>query len=76
MAVKKRKDSNNRVLREHESQRANGTYEFKWTDKRGKRRAVYAKTLEELREKEKEVLKDIMDGIRTDKNSLTINDLY
>ena len=76
MAVKKRKDSNNRVLREHESQRANGTYEFKWTDKRGKRRAVYAKTLEELREKEKEVLKDIMDGIRTDKSSLTINDLY
>lgn len=76
MAVKKRKDSNNRVLKEHESQRANGTYEYKWTDKRGKRRAVYAKTLEELREKEKEVLKDIMDGIRTDKKSLTINDLY
>jgi len=76
MAVKKRKDSNNRVLREHESQRANGTYEYKWTDKRGKRRAVYAKTLEELREKEKEVQRDIMDGIRTDKNSLTINDLY
>lgn len=76
MAVKKRKDSNNRVLREHESQRANGTYEFKWTDKWGKRRAIYAKTLEELREKEKEVLRDIMDGIRTDKNSLTINDLY
>ena len=76
MAVKKRKDSNNRVLREHESQRANGTYEFKWTDKRGKRRAVYAKTLEELREKEKEVQRDIMDGIRADKSSLTINDLY
>ncbi|MBQ8298310.1 MAG: site-specific integrase [Clostridia bacterium] len=76
MAVKKRKDSNNRVLREHESQRANGTYEFKWTDKWGKRRAIYAKILEELREKEKEVLRDIMDGIRTDKNSLTINDLY
>lgn len=76
MAVKKRKDSNNRVLREHESQRANGTYEFKWTDRKGKRRAVYAKTLEELREKEKEVQRDIMDGIRIDKSSLTINDLY
>jgi len=37
---------------------------------------VYAKTLDELREKEVDVLRDILDGIRADKNNLTINDLY
>ena len=37
---------------------------------------TYAKTLEELREKENDVLRDILDGIKADKNSLTINDLY
>jgi len=76
MAIERRKDNKNRVLKEGEHQRANGTYEFKWKDKRGKRRSVYAKTLEELREKEIEVLRDVLDGIRSDKKDLTINDLY
>lgn len=76
MAVQRRKDNSGRVLRERENQRSNGTYEYKWTDRQGKRHAVYAQTLERLREKEKEVLKDAMDGIRPDKNSLTVNDLY
>lgn len=29
-----------------------------------------------MREKENDVLRDILDGIKADKNSLTINDLY
>lgn len=33
-------------------------------------------TLEELREKELDVLRDVLDGVRADKNNLTINDLY
>ena len=49
----KRKDKDRIVLRTGEGQRPNGTYEYRWTDKTGKRRRVYAKTLEELREKEK-----------------------
>ena len=52
MSVKRRKDSKNRILKEGEYERSNKTYEFKWTDKIGKRHSIYAKTLEELREKE------------------------
>lgn len=76
MTVKRRKDSRKRVLKEGEYQRANGTFEYKWRDKKGKRHSVYAKTLEELREKEIDVLRNALDGIRTDKNDLTINNLY
>ena len=76
MATERRKDSKNRVLKEGEYQRANGTFEYKWRDRRGKRHSIYAKTLGELREKELDVLRDILDGIRTDKRDITINDLY
>ena len=76
MAVKRRKDNKNRVLKEGEYQRTSGTYEFKWRDKRGNRHSISAQTLEELREKELDVLRDVLDGVRADKNNLTINDLY
>ena len=33
MAVERRKDKKNRVLKEGEYQRSCGTYEFKWRDK-------------------------------------------
>lgn len=75
-AVKRRKDNKNKVLKEGEYQRSNGTFEYKWRDKRGNRHSIYAKTLGELREKERDVLKNTLDGIRTDTNNLTINDLY
>lgn len=76
MAIERRKDNKNRVLKEGEYQRTNGTFEYKWRDKRGKRHSIYAKTLDELREKEIDVLRDALDGIRADKKDLTINDLY
>ena len=76
MAVERRKDNKNRVLKEGEYQRANGTFEYKWRDKKGKRHSVYAKTLEELRKMQNDVLRDALDGIRADKNDITINDLY
>ncbi|MBN7774409.1 site-specific integrase [Clostridium aminobutyricum] len=76
MAVERRKDNKKRVLKEGEYQRTNGTFEYKWRDKTGKRHSIYAKTLEELREKEVDVLRDVLDGIRSDKKDLTINDLY
>lgn len=72
----KRKDNKNRVLKEGEYQRENGTYEYKWRDQRGKRHSEYAKTLDELREKEREVQRDILDGVKCDKRNLTVNDLY
>jgi integrase len=76
MAVERRKDDKGRVLKDGEHQRTNGTYEYKWRDKRGKRHSIYAKSLDELREKEIDVLRDALDGIRADKNDITINDLY
>ena len=76
MAVERRKDNKNRVLKEGEYQRTNGSFEYKWRDKRGKRHSIYSKTLEELRDKEIDVLRDVLDGIRADKNDLTINDLF
>ncbi|MBS4958634.1 MAG: site-specific integrase [Clostridium sp.] len=76
MAIERRKDNKNRVLKEGEYQRPNGTFEYKWRDNRGKRHSIYAKTLDELREKEIDVLRDVLDGIRADKKDITINDLY
>ena len=63
-------------LKTGESQRDNGTYVFRWTDKVGKRHAVYADTLDQLREKEEEILLDQHDGIRADKKEMTVNELY
>lgn len=59
----KRKDSKGRILRTGESQRQNGTYMYRYTDIRGARQSVYAPTLDELREKERTIQRDIDDGI-------------
>lgn len=76
MTIERRKDDKNRVLKEGENQRANGSYEYKWRDSTGKRHSIYAKTLNELREREKEVTKNTLDGIRVVNKNLTVNDLY
>lgn len=72
----KRKDKDRIVLRKGESQRPNGTYDYRWTGKDGKRHVVYAKTLEDLREKEKEIERDKSDGIKAEARYVTINDLF
>ena len=72
----KRKDKNRIVLRTGEGQRPNGTYEYRWTDEEHKRRRVYAKTLEELREKEEEILKDRNHGIKAEARYKTLNELF
>ena len=51
----KRKDKKGRVLRTGESQRKDLTYQYRYQDITGKRRTVYAPTLEELRVKEEEI---------------------
>ena len=76
MAIERRKDKKKRVLKEGEYQRPNGTFEYKWRDKRGKRHSIYAKTLDELREKEIDVLRDALDGVIVEQKNMTINDLY
>ena len=76
MAAPKRRDKSRVVLRKGEMQRANGTYHYTWMDKNRKRRYVYAKTLTELREKEKQIEKDIIDGIKAEARYTTVNELF
>ncbi len=45
-------------------------------DHNKKRRFIYAKTLDDLRAKEEQILKDKCDGIKTEARYVTINDLF
>ena len=49
-------DSKHIRLRTGESEKGNGTYVYRWTDKVGKRHAVYAPTLADLREQEEQII--------------------
>lgn len=60
--AEKRKDHKNRVLRTGESQRKDLTYMYRFNDANGKRRTIYASTLQELREKEQKINDDIANG--------------
>ena len=48
MANTKRKDKSRKVLRKGESQRPDGTYQFRWTDENRKRHCIYARNLDDL----------------------------
>ena len=73
---KRRLDSNRIALKAGESQRPNGTYCYRYRSRDGKTHAIYAKTLEELRDKEKKLCVDLYDGLRTDGATLTVNDMF
>lgn len=73
---KVRYDSHRVRLKTGESERFNGTYEYRWTDRYGKRQAIYARTLAELRQKEEQLIVDRHDGIRTDIRSVTVDDIF
>lgn len=85
----KRRDSKNRILRSGESQRKDGRYAFKYTDALGKPKFIYAWKLVptdktpagkrediSLRGKEKEIQKDLDDGIDTLGKKMTVCQLY
>lgn len=63
-------------LKVGESERANGTYFYRWTDRFGKRHAVYAPTLDQLRAKEEQITVDQHDGIKAGTNNITINHMF
>lgn len=69
-------DSKHIRLRTGESEKGNGTYVYRWTDKVGKRHAVYAPTLADLREQEEQIIVDRHDGIKTNVKNITVNDLF
>lgn len=72
----RRKDNNRTVLKKGESQRKDGNYDFRWTSPDGKRHSVYAKTLSELREKEKIIEKEIASGVKHDGSTMTVDELF
>lgn len=67
----KRKDNKNRILRKGEQQRKDNTYSYRWTNPNGKRQYIYARTLDELRQKESEINQEVSMGIS--RTSVTLN---
>lgn len=63
--AKARKDNRGRALRKGESQRTDNTYVYTYTDPFKKRRFVYAKDLQTLREKQDKLKKEQLDGLDT-----------
>ena len=72
----KRYTQNKTKLRKGEYQRPNNTFEYRWTDNRGKRQYVYAKSLPELRKKEDEINRLVLEGIDYGKLDRTVNDYF
>ena len=85
----KRRDSKKRVLRTGESQRKDGRYLYKYVDADGKPQSVYSWKLVAtdkvpagkrdciaLRDKEREIQKNLADGISTANGKLTVKELF
>ena len=68
----KRKDKKGRILKDGESYRSDGRYMYRYTDIRGNRKCIYAQTLNELREKEQLIQRDLQDGIDYAAGSITV----
>lgn len=86
--MSKRRDNKNRILRSGESQRKDGRYAYKYTDTTGQTQFVYSWKLEKtdklpedkrdclsLREKEKQILRDINDQIVPRGGEMTVLEL-
>ena len=84
----KRKDKKGRILRTGESQRPDGRYAYKYIDASGKPQFVYSWRLEpgdrlpqgkrdgpSLREKEKQIKRDLEDGINPRGGEMTVMEL-
>lgn len=76
--AKNKKDLRGRALNKGESQRpSDGRYMYTYLDPLGRRRWIYARDLKSLREKEKELMKDQLDGLDIySRGKATINDTF
>lgn len=72
----RRLDKDRVTLRKGESQRADGIYDYRWSTPDGKRHAIYAGSLEALREKEEQIILDKRDGIKTEIRLITVNEVF
>lgn len=85
----KRRDNKGRILRTGESQRTDGRYMYKYVNRAGETKVVYSWKLVptdrvpkgkrdaiSLREKEREIQRDLEDGIDTKGKKMTLCELY
>jgi integrase len=83
-----KKDNKGRVLKQNESQMSDGRYRYRYTDELGNRHAVYSWKLVQsdkipkgkrddisLREKEKQIIKDLDDKIDFANSGMSVNQL-
>lgn len=71
----KRKDKKGRILQKNESERSDGRYQYRYTDVFGKRQTIYAPTLDELRQKKKELQRALDNGVSYSGGKMTVNAL-
>lgn len=75
--IKGRKDSKGYVLRTGETQRKDGRYSYSYTDRNKVRHCIYARTLPELRAKEKDLQLKYDQGLDAyGAKKLTLNDCF
>ena len=72
--AEKRKDSKGRVLKDGEIERKDGRYEYRYKNRNGERKSIYAKSLKELREKETALQRELTLGILSD--SSTFDEIF
>lgn len=72
----KRYDKKHRLLKTGESERPDGYFQYRYTDRKGKRHTFTANTLEELREREEQIIIDKADGIRAEAKNVTLDDMF
>lgn len=72
--MERRKDKKGRVLKTGESQRPDGRYCYRYKALDGKRKYIYDWDLNSLREKERQVIRDIEDNIYS--NDMTMNECF
>jgi len=74
--AERRKDPKGRVLKEGESYRVDGRYQYRYSLRGGQRHTIYADTLTELREKADVIKRDVMDNIYAISCNITVNQMF
>ena len=71
----KRKDKNGRLLKTGENQRKDLLYQYRYQDIWGKTKYIYSPDLDDLRQKEKEVQKELEKGVDYAKGNVSVEQL-
>lgn len=72
----KRYDKKRRLLKTGESERPDGYYQYRFTDRKGQRHTITSATLEDLRKREEQIIRDKADGIQADAKDVTLDDIF